>query len=147
MQALVKYIFKGVRLTYYIVLCFHLLAAIIFIGFLFADVVIFSALKSLKDASKAKELIGKRAVKIMPFMLLILLLTGGYMLQFNMPMPKLLMLKVFFACLIFAGVIYSLSSKIFGYKPNAYFKKNFHVFALILGFLIVICAKLMAVVG
>lgn len=134
-------------MTYYIVLCFHLLAAIIFIGFLFADVVIFPALKSLPNAAEARQTIMKRAVKIMPFMVLILFLSGGYMLSFNIPMPVLLKLKVFLATLIILGVLYSLGSKLFKYKIPPIFSKYFHHFALTLGVLIVICAKLMAVVG
>lgn len=134
-------------MTYYIVLCFHLLAAIIFLGFLFTDVVILPSLKALPNADEAKLAIMSRAVKIMPFMLLVLLLSGGYMLSYNLPMPILLKLKVFLATLIFLGVLYSLGSKLFKYQVPAVFKKNFHRYALTLGFFIVLCAKLMAVVG
>lgn len=134
-------------MSYYLVLCVHLLAAIIFLGFIFTDVVILPGLRDLENAKEAKACIMKRAVKIMPLMLLALILSGGYMLSFNLPMVILLKLKLFFVTLIVAGVIYSLGSKLFKYELNPLFHKYFHLFALIMGLFIVICAKLMAVIG
>lgn len=134
-------------MSYYIILSFHLIAAIIFIGFLFADVVLFPTLNKLPNKAEAIIAIRARAVKIMPIMLLILILSGGYMLSYHLPISLLLGLKLFFVTLIVAGVLYSLSAKLFKFTPPPLFSKYFHLFALIMGFLTVICAKLMMVIG
>lgn len=134
-------------------LVIHLVCAIIFIGYLFFDVVIFPNIKRLygeEVAQKAQQGIGQRAIKIMPVCLLLLLLTGGMMVSayiggdkgfFDTPFQKFLMLKIFLACVIFAAVIVSLLCKFLG-KPNP-LGKVIHPLALVLGFLIVICAKWM----
>ena len=62
----------------------HLFCAIIFVGYLFFDVVIFkTACKKMPPdlAQKAKQTIGSVAIKIMPICLLLLVLTGGIMMS------------------------------------------------------------------
>lgn len=62
------------------VLVVHLLCAIIFIGYLFFDMVIFPNVKKMfgeEFANKANAGITQRAIKIMPLCVLGLVLTGG----------------------------------------------------------------------
>ncbi|MGL2476400.1 copper resistance protein CopD, partial [Helicobacter pylori] len=66
------------------VLVVHLLCAIIFIGYLFFDMVIFPNVKKMfgeEFANKANAGITQRAIKIMPLCVLGLVLTGGMMLS------------------------------------------------------------------
>ncbi|BCZ18454.1 Translocation protein, low temperature [Helicobacter sp. NHP19-012] len=135
------------------VLIVHLFCAVIFIGYLFFDVVILPNVKKLygeEVANKAEQGIGQRAVKIMPICVLLLLITGGMMVSqyiggdkgyFETPFQKVLMLKICFACGIFAMVGIALTCKFLN-------KKNpigniIHPAVLILGALIIVCAKLM----
>ena len=65
-------------------LTLHLLCAIIFLGFIFTDVVLLSPLKkALGDelADKIFSIVSKRGVKVMPLCLLLLLLSGGAMIS------------------------------------------------------------------
>lgn len=132
----------------------HVFCAIIFVGYLFFDVVIFSkAKKNLKQElrTEVQEVITKKAIKIMPICVLLLLLTGGMMMSkwvgsqigyFDTTFQQIFMLKVFFACLIFIMVALSLSYKFILKKPNP-LNKIIHPLALTLAILIVLCAKLM----
>ncbi|BEG57119.1 hypothetical protein NHP21005_08070 [Helicobacter sp. NHP21005] len=66
------------------VLIIHLFSAVIFLGYLFFDVVILPNVKKLygdEIANKAEQGIGQRAVKIMPICVLLLLITGGMMVS------------------------------------------------------------------
>lgn len=135
----------------------HLLLVIIFLGYIFFDVVISGVLYkefSNKTVDTIKQTIGKRAIKLMPVILFFIILTGGMMMSsyvgsklgwFNSPLQKLFMIKIFLALLILCGVILNLSRKFMGKKPLP-FMKNFHTFALICGFFIVVIAKMMFVV-
>ncbi|CCM11127.1 CopD family copper resistance protein [Helicobacter heilmannii] len=135
------------------VLIVHLFCAVIFLGYLFFDVVILPNVKRIygeEIANKAEEGIGQRAVKIMPICVLLLLITGGMMVgqyiggdkgYFETPFQKVLMLKLLFAGGIFAMVAIALTCKFLN-------KKNpiggiIHPTALILGALIIVCAKYM----
>ena len=135
-------------------LIIHVFCAIIFVGYLFFDVVIFSkAKKNLKQElrTEVQEVITKKAIKIMPICVLLLLLTGGMMMSkwvgsqigyFDTTFQQIFMLKVFFACLIFIMVALSLSYKFILKKPNP-LNKIIHPLALTLAILIMLCAKLM----
>ncbi|NHB36113.1 copper resistance protein CopD [Helicobacter pylori] len=135
------------------VLVVHLLCAIIFIGYLFFDGVIFPNVKKMfgeEFANKANIGITQRAIKIMPLCVLGLVLTGGMMLSQYMggdkgwcetPFQKILMLKVILALSIFLLVLFSLSCKFLG-KKNPIGKYIHHI-ALAFGFLIAILAKTM----
>lgn len=133
-------------------LTLHLLCAIIFLGFIFTDVVLLSPLKkALGDelADKIFSIVSKRGVKIMPLCLLLLLLSGGVMISryvgttqgfFDSPLQVLLMIKVVLALCIVCMVVVSLSCKFLGLKnPLA---KSIHKVALVLGFFIVVLAKM-----
>lgn len=134
-------------------LIIHIFCAIIFVGYLFFDVVIFSRAKKNLNQELAKQIqesISKKAIKIMPICLLLLLLTGGMMMSrwvgselgyFDTNLQKIFMLKVAFASLIFIFVLINLSYKFILKKQSPL--GNIHPIALILAILIVFCAKLM----
>ena len=143
--------------SYSIVLIVHLLCAIAFVGFIFADVLVFPALQNKYGEEKSTEIkqtIYKRGVKIYPVAVLMLIGSGGYMFSkyinstagyFTTPLQQLLWLKFSLVLLIVFGVIYALSCKIRG-KEEPIFMKNFHKIALILSIFIVILAKMMFVI-
>ncbi len=128
----------------------HLLCAIIFLGFIFTDVVLLSLVrKKLGDeiANRVFAAMSARS-KMMPLSLLLLVITGGAMFGFYFNadvgyfatnLQRLLLLKVALACVIVIMVIVSLSCK-FLHKPNPV-GKIIHPVALCLGFLIVVLAK------
>ncbi len=144
-------------MEYTIVLIVHLLCAIIFLGFVFADLFILPVMKKVLDEQeyqKVMSVISARAKMFFPLSLLILILTGGYMFAkyinfelgiFNSSLQLLLVLKVLLALAIAFGVVYSLVSKLFKKTPHP-IMKHFHKFVLISGLLIVILAKSMFVV-
>lgn len=133
----------------------HLFFAIIFLGYVFFDVIIFAKLKMQfgSDFDKTKMIITSRAIKIMPHCVLGLFITGGMMMSswvgskaggfFETPLQQILMLKVALAFIIFFGVIYSLSCRALGKQPIEFMRLHFHKVVLILGFIIVLLAKLM----
>ena len=94
-------------MEYTLVQIIHLLCAIIFIGFIFADIFIFPAVKNkfgLETYTNMMSAIISRGMKIYPLIVLILISTGGYMFTkyinseagfFNTPFQMLLLLKVF----------------------------------------------------
>ena len=136
----------------------HLLLAIVFLGYIFFDVVIFPVVKKTLGEDKAKEMkqaISSRTIKIMPLSVLLLVLTGGMMMThyvnsklgwFTTPMQQLFMIKVLFAAIIALGIIFSLSYKAVRKQPNPITAKYLHPLALILGIGIVILAKTMFIV-
>lgn len=133
-------------------LTIHLICAIIFLGYIFTDVVLLTPLrKALGDAiaDKVFNTIMKRGVKIMPLCVLLLVISGGGMISqyigsekgvFDSTLQILLMIKIFFALCIVAMVIVSLSCKFLKVKnPLA---NVIHPLALFFGFLIVVLAKM-----
>lgn len=142
---------------YSIVLIIHLLCAIIFIGYVFADVIVLPVMANVLDSKNleiVKTALNNRARKIFPISVLTLVLTGGFMLSkyinsnlgfMESSLQQLLVLKVFIALIIISGIIYSLSCKVLKKKPHSIMQK-FHQLVLILGIIIVILAKLMFVV-
>lgn len=143
--------------TYSIVVTAHLLCAIAFVGFIFADVIVFPALNNKygeDQATEIKQTIYKRGVKIYPVAVLILIGSGGYMFSkyinstagyFTTGLQQLLWLKFALVLVIVLGVLYALFSKITG-KEAPGFMKNFHKIALVLSLFIVILAKAMFVI-
>jgi len=139
--------------TYTIVHIVHLLAAIIFLGFVFADVMVLGVLKKefgKEHFQEIKQTIGARARKIFPLSVLTLLLSGGFMMSkyinseagmFNTNLQLLLLVKILLASLIISGIVYSLVQRIKGQQPHPHFAKHFHKYVLILGLGIVILAK------
>ena len=136
----------------------HLICAIIFLGYIFFDVVIFSRLKGAlgADFERVKKAIGSRAIKIMPVCLFTLIITGGMMMSrwvgsanggyFGTPLQKIFMLKVTLALIIAVCVAINLSCRAMGRPAPEFLRVNIHKIALTFGFIIVLCAKLMFVV-
>ena len=136
----------------------HIFSAIIFLGYVFFDVVIFSRLKGVlgDDFMRVKQAIGSRAIKIMPICLLLLVMTGGMMMStwvgskaggyFETPLQKVFMAKVILALLLACGVIFNLTHKAFGKQPPRFMREHFHKIVLVFGFFIVLFAKVMFMV-
>ena len=132
----------------------HLFCAIIFVGYLFFDVIILRAASKKMPpelAQKAKQAIGSVAVRIMPICLLLLVLTGGIMMRslvgskaggyFETNLQIAFMIKFFLAMVIVAAVIVNLSCKFIFKRPSPL--GNIHPIALTLAVLIVLLAKVM----
>ena len=144
-------------MEYTLVQIIHLFCAIIFIGFVFADLFVLPVMKKVlkeDEYQKVNVAISSRARMIFPLSLLTLLLSGGYMIAkninsevgvFNSNLQLLLILKVFLALLIASGVVYSLVNKIFKKTPHP-IMKHFHKFVLFSGIIIIILAKVMFIV-
>ena len=144
-------------MEYTLVLIIHLLCAIIFIGFVFADLFVLPTMKKVLDEEgyqKVTNTISSRARMIFPLSVLILVLSGGYMFSkyinsqdgiFNSSLQIFLLIKVILALIIVSGILYSLSRKILRKQPHP-IMKHFHKFVLILGITIVVLAKFMFVV-
>ena len=135
----------------------HLFCAIIFVGYLFFDVIILRAASKKMPpelAQKAKQAIGSVAVRIMPICLLLLVLTGGMMLSslvgskaggyFETKLQIFLMIKFCLAMVIVAAVIVNLSCKFIFKRPSPL--GNIHPIALTLAVAIVVLAKVMFIV-
>ncbi|HJF83985.1 copper resistance protein CopD [Helicobacter pullorum] len=133
-------------------LTIHLICAIIFLGFIFVDVVLLTPIRKIlgdEFANQMWSVISKRGGKIMPFCLLVLVLSGGAMISryigseigyWNTTLQQLLALKAFLALLIFFAVLVSLTFHYLLKKSNP-LAKIIHPLALILGLFIVILAK------
>jgi len=143
-------------MEYTVALIIHVLCAIIFLGFVFTDVVVLTAVKKNMGEEmheKVMNTIIKRGIKIFPPIVLLLIATGGFMVTkylnfeagfFNTTLQQLLVLKLLLVLLIIVGVIYSIYTKLAKRKPVA-FMEHFHAFVLIAGFFIVVLAKYMFV--
>ncbi|WP_394997427.1 copper resistance protein CopD [uncultured Helicobacter sp.] len=133
-------------------LTLHLICAIIFLGFIFTDVVLLTPIRKIlgdEFADKMWGVISKRGGKIMPLCLLLLVLSGGAMISryigseagyFSTSLQQFLVIKVFLALLIVLAVITSLTFHHILKKPNP-LAKIIHPLALVLGLFIVVLAK------
>lgn len=132
-------------------LTIHLACAIIFLGYIFTDVVLLSPLRRIlgdEVADRVFSAISRRGVKIMPLCVALLVISGGAMISryvggdkgyFESSLQILLCLKALLALCIVAMVVVSLSCKFLGLKnPLA---RVIHPIALILGAGIVLLAK------
>lgn len=136
----------------------HIICAIIFLGFIFFDVIIFSSLKNVlgNDFDRVKNAISSKAIKIMPVCVLILFLTGGMMLSnwvgskaggfLQTPLQQVFMLKVALALILGFGIIFNLTCRALRRQPPKFMRENLHKIAFIFGFIIVILAKVMFIV-
>lgn len=144
-------------MEYTLVLVLHLFCAIIFIGFVFADVIVLPAMKKVLSQSEHEKVmatISARARMIFPLSVLLLVLSGGYMITkyvnsevgiISTSLQQLLWLKVLLALLIVAGIVYSLFCKITK-RTSHPMMKHFHKFVLLVGIGIIFLAKFMFVV-
>ncbi len=132
-------------------LIIHILCAIVFLGFIFTDVVLLTPLKKWLDkdiADKVFSIISQRGVKIMPICVLMLVISGGAMISryiggdngyFESTLQIALVVKMLLALCIVVMVVISLSCKFLKLKnPLA---NVIHPIALCLGLFIVILAK------
>ncbi|AWI34900.1 copper resistance protein CopD [Helicobacter apodemus] len=139
-------------LLYPYFLTLHLVCAIIFLGYIFTDVVLLTPIRKYvgdEIANKVFSVISKRGVRIMPLCLALLVLTGGAMISryigsmqgyLQTSLQIFLVIKMCVALVIVLMVIISLSCKFLKFKnPLA---QVIHPVALILGFIIVVLAKI-----
>ncbi|EQB34316.1 membrane protein [Sulfurimonas hongkongensis] len=133
----------------------HLILAIIFLGYVFTDLAVISALKSKfskEDEQKINQELGKRSFKIFPLTLLFLILTGGIMMSkyinsnagvFETDLQKILMFKIALALIIALGVLSNIYKKFTKKKKSTFMEFHFHKLVIVLGFLIVISSQWM----
>jgi hypothetical protein len=136
----------------------HLLLAILFLGYVFTDVLVISSLKkkfkgeTLQDINKT---LGGKSFKIFPLSLLVIVLTGGMMMSrylnseagfFNTPLQQILVFKITLALIIVSGVLYNLFCKFTKRKKHPFMDNHFHKLVFVLGFFIVLSAKFMFIV-
>ncbi|RDU71534.1 hypothetical protein CQA57_07710 [Helicobacter anseris] len=134
---------------YSIFLVIHLFCAIAFVGYLFFDVVILNiAKRKINNFESFQNGISKVVTKIMPFIVLMLFISGGAMAgkYFTSPIDStfqlLLLVKIILAFCIFALVVFSLSFYYIVKKPNP-IGKFIHPIVFALCIIIVLLAKLM----
>lgn len=135
----------------------HLVLAIMFLGYVFSDVVLISSLKNKFGEQTNKEInqtLGAKSFKIFPISLLVIVLTGGMMMSkyinsnagfFETSLQKLLVIKIVLALIIVMGVLYNLYTKISKKPKHPFMQEHFHKLVLVLGFFIVVLAKAMFV--
>ena len=133
----------------------HLILAIMFLGYVFTDVVMISALKNKfgkETDEKINKTLGSKSFKIFPISLLVIVLTGGMMMSryinsnagfFETDLQKLLVITIFLALIIASGVLFNLFTKFTGRKKPYFMQEHFHKVVLVLGFFIVVLAKMM----
>ena len=138
---------------YVLFLIIHLFCAIIFVGYLFYDVVFVRIakkrfLKNKIDPSSFFETIGGVISRFMPFVVLLLFISGGILSSsylkaesFGM-MQALLLAKIALASLIFLLVIFSLSCH-YIFKCKNPLGRFIHPIVLSIAIAIILLAKLM----
>ncbi|AXK49001.1 hypothetical protein CRU87_02815 [Aliarcobacter trophiarum LMG 25534] len=136
----------------------HLVLAIVFLGYVFTDIILISKLKEKindEDKKKITKFLQEKTFRIFPISLLVIILTGGMMISkyinsnsgfFETPLQQLLIIKVVLASIIALGVLYNLFIKFTKRAKHPFMQNHFHKVVLILGFFIVILAKFMFVV-
>lgn len=136
----------------------HLVLAIMFLGYVFTDLAVISALKGKFDKEnqqKINQSLGKRSFKIFPLSLLFLVLTGGMMMSkyinstagfFETDLQKILVFKIVLVLIIVAGVGSNLYVKYTNGTKSNFMQNHFHKLVIVLGLFIVIAAKAMFVV-
>ena len=136
----------------------HLILAIMFLGYVFTDLAVLSALKnkfSKETQQEINQFLGKRSFKIFPITLLFLVLTGGMMMSryinsnagvFQTDLQKILVFKIILVLIIALGVGSNLYIKFTKGKKSNFMQNHFHKLVIVLGIFIVISAKLMFLV-
>ena len=133
----------------------HLILAIMFLGYVFTDLAVISTLKGKFDKEtqqKINKTLGGTSFKIFPLTLLFLVLTGGMMMSryinsdagfFETNLQKILVFKIILVLIIALGVASNLYKKITGGTKSKFMQNHFHELVIILGFFIVLAAKMM----
>ena len=136
----------------------HLILAIMFLGYVFTDLAVISALKGKFDKEnqqKVNQSLGKRSFKIFPVTLLFLVLTGGMMMSkyinstvgfAESNLQKILLFKIALVTIIVIGVGSNLYIKFTGGTKSNFMQNHFHKLVIVLGIFIVIAAKAMFMV-
>ena len=136
----------------------HLILAIMFLGYVFTDLAVISALKGKFDKEnqqKINQSLGKRSFNIFPLTLLFLVLTGGMMMSkyinstagfFETNLQKILVFKIVLVLIIVAGVGSNLYVKYINGTKSNFMQNHFHKLVIVLGIFIVIAAKAMFMV-
>ncbi len=136
----------------------HLILAIMFLGYVFTDLTVISALKGKFDKEnqqKINQSLGKRSFKIFPVTLLFLVLTGGMMMSkyinstaglAETNLQKILLFKITLVSIIVIGVGSNLYIKFTGGTKSNFMQNHFHKLVIVLGLFIVIAAKAMFMV-
>jgi hypothetical protein len=136
----------------------HLILAIIFLGYVFTDLAVISVLKgkfSKETQQEINQSFGKRSFKIFPLTLLVLVLTGGMMMSryinsnagfFETDLQKILLFKIILVAVIALGVLSNLYKKFTKGTKSNFMQNHFHKLVIVLGFFIVIAAKVMFLV-
>lgn len=132
----------------------HLLCAVVFVGYLFFDVVIMpKAMRKLSNGEEARKANESVAGKIMPWVVFVIILTGGMMMTrwvnsdigyFTTGGQKLFMLKVLLGFIIFGMILFNKTYKLIKKKPSPL---NIHPHALIASIVIIIIAKSFIYIG
>ena len=133
----------------------HLILAIMFLGYVFTDLAVISALKGKFDKDNQQKInksLGKRSFKIFPLTLLFLVLTGGMMMSkyinstagfANTNLQQILLFKIALVLIIVIGVGSNLYIKYTGGTKSNFMQHHFHKLVIVLGLLIVVAAKMM----
>ena len=136
----------------------HLILAIMFLGYVFTDLAVISALKGKFDKEnqqKINQSLGKRSFKIFPLTLLFLILTGGMMMTkyinstagfAETNLQKILLFKIALVTIIAIGVGSNHYKKFTGGTKSNFMQHHFHKLVIVLGLFIVIAAKAMFMV-
>ena len=136
----------------------HLILAIMFLGYVFTDLAVISALKGKFDKEnqqKVNQSLGKRSFKIFPLTLVFLVLTGGMMMSkyinstagfFETNLQKILVFKIVLVLIIVVGVGSNLYVKYTNGSKSNFMQNHFHKLVIVLGLFIVIAAKAMFMV-
>jgi len=136
----------------------HLILAIIFLGYVFSDLAVISVIKNKLNKENLQEVnksLGQRSFKIFPLTLLILVLSGGMLMSryinsnagfIQTDLQKILVFKTVLVLIIVLGVLSNLYVKFTKKKKSNFMQNNFHKLVIVLGFFIVVSAKLMFLV-
>ena len=135
----------------------HLISAVIFGGFVFAEVVLFPSIGKLYGKHRQEEAeyaIVKRGIKIIPLFFATLLITGTLMYldhihsineMFATPFNIVLNIKVFLVLLVTVGILTAIVLFNLGRSEGKLFLV-IHYVAFVLVFVIVVLAKVMYLV-
>lgn len=129
----------------FILIFFHLLTAIIFVGYVFFDAIF---LNGMKNNSEIKKAYFKSSGIIYAISFLILIISGITLALKEFEFVNKVMLLTKISLIIFMFLITAFSIYLIKFKNNRehFLVKHSHLIALVLCFLIILLAKLMVLV-